>query len=202
MKKTVLISLSFIFLLTATALAAGEIDVLTVSIDDEGIVTIEGRAVDSIGKQITIKVIDPEGGIDYLNQIEVDPAGRFTLTYKLINRIEGIYRVVVGGDNIATHHECKFIYPPQQVAIGDIDANGKIDVADAILVLRGVVGLLTFEPRAEMAADVNNDGRIDVADAILILRKIVGLIDVFSINENNCGAGILCWPVEPPYCVS
>ncbi len=63
--------------------------------------------------------------------------------------------------------------------IGDVDGNGKIDVKDAILVLKHVVKLIELESLDRKAADTNGDKNIDVNDAILILKYIVGLIEKF-----------------------
>ena len=62
---------------------------------------------------------------------------------------------------------------------GDVNGDGKIDVSDAIMVLRNIVGLVELTPAQELATDVNGDGKIDVSDAIMILRYIVGLITEF-----------------------
>jgi hypothetical protein len=58
---------------------------------------------------------------------------------------------------------------------GDADLNGLVDIRDAILVLRALVGLETLTPDRAAAADIVTDGSIDVLDAVGILRKIVGL---------------------------
>lgn len=54
--------------------------------------------------------------------------------------------------------------------LGDVNGDGYIDAADALLCLRASVGLITLTPEQEAAADVNHDGLIDAGDAILILR--------------------------------
>ena len=60
--------------------------------------------------------------------------------------------------------------------LGDINGDGYIDAADALLCLRASVGLITLTPEQEAAADVNHDGLIDAGDAILILRYDARLI--------------------------
>ena len=60
--------------------------------------------------------------------------------------------------------------------LGDINEDGKINVSDAILILRHIVGLTTLVGNELIAADVNHDFEINVSDAILILRYIVGLV--------------------------
>lgn len=61
------------------------------------------------------------------------------------------------------------------VIYGDVNGDGVINVTDAIIVLRHVVGLQSIPPEQLPAADVNDDGDINVVDAISILRYIVGL---------------------------
>lgn len=60
--------------------------------------------------------------------------------------------------------------------LGDVNGDGYIDAADALLCLRASVGLITLTPEQEAAADVNHDGLIDAGDAILILRYDARLI--------------------------
>ena len=67
------------------------------------------------------------------------------------------------------------------ILLGDVSGNGSVDVSDAILVLRHIVGLTELTERQLLAANMtgNKDAEgkpiITVADAILILRRIVGL---------------------------
>jgi hypothetical protein len=65
---------------------------------------------------------------------------------------------------------------------GDANGDGNINVGDAILVLRSIVGLAQLDANQDSAADVNKDGKVNVSDAILILRYIVGLISEFPVN--------------------
>ena len=66
---------------------------------------------------------------------------------------------------------------------GDIDGSGEVNVGDAILVLRGIVGLIELNPEQLEAADVSGSNGVDVSDAILILRYIVGLITEFPVER-------------------
>ncbi len=178
MKKAVLLTLCLILVTAITALAMGEIGALTASIDDKDTVTITGQLVEGAGKQVTVRVTDPTGNIDYINQTTTDSEGNFTFVYKLTNAIEGTYQVIIGGEGITTPHETDFYYQPPD--IGDVNGDDKIDVVDAILVLRHIVGLINLETeygpgalvRAKMSGGI---GEPNVGDAILILRHIVGL---------------------------
>ena len=61
--------------------------------------------------------------------------------------------------------------------LGDVNGDGYIDSADAMLCLRSAVGLKKLTEEQKSAADVNKDGFVDAGDAIMILRydaKLIG----------------------------
>jgi bacillopeptidase F len=58
---------------------------------------------------------------------------------------------------------------------GNLNGDGRVDVGDAVMLLRHIVSLHPLACGEMPAADVNLDNRIDVSDAILILRHLVGL---------------------------
>ena len=59
--------------------------------------------------------------------------------------------------------------------LGDMNGDGKVTAADALLALRIAVGLVPSTPAEIAIGDLNGDGKITAADALLILRKAVGL---------------------------
>lgn len=61
--------------------------------------------------------------------------------------------------------------------LGDVNGDGYIDSADAMLCLRYSVGLKELTKEQKSAADVNKDGFVDAGDAIKILRYDAKLID-------------------------
>ena len=63
--------------------------------------------------------------------------------------------------------------------LGDLNNDGDVDSADALLILRSSVGLMALSEAQRAVADVNSDNSIDAGDAILILRYDAGLIDEF-----------------------
>ncbi len=68
---------------------------------------------------------------------------------------------------------------------GDANGDGEIDVGDAIMVLRHIVGLQSLDQTALQRARVSSTtGEVDVSDAILILRHIVGVITEFPVEVN------------------
>ena len=56
---------------------------------------------------------------------------------------------------------------------GDVNIDGKVDSADALLILRYDVNKATLNNIQLLAADVSKDGKVDSADALLILRSDV-----------------------------
>ena len=62
-----------------------------------------------------------------------------------------------------------------QLCIGDVNADGVIDPADARLALRAAVSLEQPDILQEECADIDRDGAVSPADARLILRFSVGL---------------------------
>jgi len=88
------------------------------------------------------------------------------------------------------HLSSAAVSPTQVSYLGDLDGNGSPSVADAILILRIVVGL-DFD---DACADANKNGSTDVGDAILVLRCVVGL-QTWPIGQ--CG-GDYPYPPPPP----
>ena len=66
---------------------------------------------------------------------------------------------------------------------GNVDGSSEVNVGDAILLLRGISGLVELNPEQLGAADVNGSGGVDVSDALMILRYIVGLITEFPVER-------------------
>ena len=60
-------------------------------------------------------------------------------------------------------------------AYGDLNRDGVVDSADAILLLRYDADLETLDDEQILLADVNRDGKITVYDAREILRIDAGL---------------------------
>jgi hypothetical protein len=56
---------------------------------------------------------------------------------------------------------------------GDLNGDGKLNISDATLLLRLVVGIGTPEAGQKIAGDWNGDGALTISDAVLLLRAIV-----------------------------
>ena len=65
--------------------------------------------------------------------------------------------------------EATFQDPPD-IAPGDLNNDGVVNVQDAIWLLKSIAGTVELTPAQEVAADVNGDGKVNIVDAVLILR--------------------------------
>lgn len=64
--------------------------------------------------------------------------------------------------------------------LGDVNADGKIDITDATETQKYVAELTEFTPEQEAAADTNGDGKVDITDATEIQKFVAELIDHFG----------------------
>lgn len=73
--------------------------------------------------------------------------------------------------------------PPEVTALyGDADINGVVSAADALEILRSVVGKSTLTRQQIINGDVDGNTVISAADALLILQKVVGIIPQFPVE--------------------
>ena len=84
------------------------------------------------------------------------------------------FYAIIGGTYYESE-EATFTTKGVAVLRGDINGDGKIEVADARLALRAAVNLETFTEQQKKAADADRSGELSVSDARLILRYAVGL---------------------------
>lgn len=63
-------------------------------------VTIQGTISSGAGKQVTVKVVNPSGDVDHLDQITSEANGSFNVQYQLSNPIRGDYEVSVNGEDV------------------------------------------------------------------------------------------------------
>lgn len=69
--------------------------------------------------------------------------------------------------------------------MGDVGGTGSITVADAILILRHIVGLIALETDQIERGKVSGGAELSVDDAILILRYLVGLVEQLPVVFKN-----------------
>lgn len=82
--------------------------------------------------------------------------------------------------------------PAANVIAGDVDGNGKVELADAQLALKIALKIATDD---SSAADVDGNGKVDLTDAQLILKVALKILDKFPAYEG--GEGLPTPTVEP-----
>lgn len=65
--------------------------------------------------------------------------------------------------------------PTPSVLIGDVNGDGIINSADAVLIMRHALGIIQLTGDALIAADYNQDGNVNAADALSVLRYTMGI---------------------------
>ncbi len=89
-------------------------------------------------------------------------------------------------------HKSTFVMPSEaevygfatqpKYTVGDINSDGRINVADYALVKRSVLRTYNLDDTQKLAADVNGDGRINVADYSLLKRFVMGTLKELPIQ--------------------
>lgn len=77
------------------------------------------------------------------------------------------------GSTVSAEGNGKSFGPYTVCLIGDINADSKINSADALLILRHAVGLTTLSGNLLISADWNGDGKVNSSDALEVLKFAV-----------------------------
>ncbi len=65
---------------------------------------------------------------------------------------------------------------------GNVDGQGEPNAADALLILKSVVGKVALTPDQARLADVDGNGLANATDALIVLQYTVGKIDKFPVE--------------------
>jgi hypothetical protein len=147
----------------------------------------EGYEVTDIDWTDTEGIIMPdqtvfESGKIYECVLQVEPLTGYTFPANKadfsgkINGMDGV---------ISTVYYANKAYVTVQFSMtkySDVDGDTKVTAADALEVLKSVVGKVTLTDGQITAADVDGNGKVDAADALDILKKVVGKINQFSVE--------------------
>lgn len=133
---------------------------------------------------ILVPVLEPEEASEWECRWESSDASVATVTGDragngIITPLEktGTTRITA----VIYDHDCEYeaFCNVETIKFGDVTGDGKIEVADAIKVLKDIVGIETLSGPQSYAGRVTGGETVSVSDAILILQHIVGIIDSF-----------------------
>jgi len=74
-------------------------------------------------------------------------------------------------------------YAVHYVQYGDLNYDGSVAAADALIVLQSVVGKATLDEHQSQVGDVDDDNSVAAADALLILQYVVGKVLWFNVDD-------------------
>lgn len=114
-------------------------------------------------------IIIPEEGYEFADDVTV-----------LINGETEFVAVVYGEEYGLEIYTIDFVV----CFYGDVDGDGEVTTADALLAMRYAMGLIDLTEEQLFQMDVNGDGVYDLVDATLILRYAMGIIDHFPVEPD------------------
>ncbi|MBR4868836.1 MAG: dockerin type I repeat-containing protein [Clostridia bacterium] len=144
--------------------------------------------------------------LDFGQKMTVTPGERYFLVYYLTARDvdsacvvygthigtnnavhPGYVWALSGGSNNFTDDTKRLIFGFEMIAdqsefvgtFGDVDEDDTVSSADALEVLKAVVGNVTLTAHQTTQADVDSDQSVSSVDALYVLKKVVGKIEEF-----------------------
>ena len=147
------------FTIGAPTFAAVSTDKDSYAIDEAVYFTINAD-----GNTNTLWVYLPDGSSTYYENVGS--------SYQLAFGLSGRYEALVQTWN--DHGSCisEIVSFSVGILIGDVDSNGNITIADALLALRMAMSILPVSNLE--AADVDGNGNISIMDALVIMRMSIG----------------------------
>lgn len=132
-----------------------------------GILLVEGDAVPTVENAILyIDQLTAESTVeDFIVKPIVPTAGKKLTLYVSSNSGAGLVKIpmVYSSDYVAPTY-----------TLGDVVADGKIDISDVTAVLNAYLGNTALDATQNLAADVVVDGKIDISDVTLVLNVYLG----------------------------
>ncbi|MBR4868951.1 MAG: dockerin type I repeat-containing protein, partial [Clostridia bacterium] len=132
-----------------------------------------------------LKANEVIGAIDALP----DPANVTNAYREQINTVVGLYNALDKEQKDLVTNKDKLdavvaaLEAISGVIYGDVDGNGVVAAADALEILKSVVGKISLTDTQVLAADVDGNKVVAAADALMILQKVVGKIQLFPVEQ-------------------
>ena len=123
--------------------------------------------VENNGSYNTNRNITFNEGIATLNGLKI--------TSGTVVSVEDQYVLVVAdAAGNKTKVEFKIAKTPTYI-IGDVNGDGRVSIADVVILRRYLAGLVSLTETEQKAADLNKDNRVSIADLVQLRRQLAGL---------------------------
>lgn len=146
------------------------------------LVKVSGALSSGSGQNITIRITDPKGGINFVNQTITGENGQFSFQYILIGTNTGTYTVEINAKGMNTPTKTEFTYKTaSKYILGDLNGDERINSTDYVLLRRYILGIIVEFPveYGFDASDLNGDGKTNSTDYAFMRRYILGMINEF-----------------------
>lgn len=121
-----------------------------------------------LAKNTVGEYVPSDGNIQYIDQVTCTEAGVIKFDVYPSAVTDGIIAVY------GASGELKVAVVEGSLALGDVTKDGKVNSADAMLLLQYVAGLASFDDTQKRVGNVTG-GVINSADAMLLLQYVAGL---------------------------
>ena len=150
--------------------------------------TVIGQVIEGLEVLDSIKRGDPisgaiDGTPDYMAEVQLITASESTLLS--IDSVSGDVEFDFV-PNLSTIKHANLVAVEEQNGIQEfktLSFNDGINISDAILVLKQIVGITQLTGAAAVAADANQDDEINISDAVTILKHIVGITPIETASK-------------------
>ncbi|MBQ6554558.1 MAG: dockerin type I repeat-containing protein, partial [Firmicutes bacterium] len=161
---------------------------------EDGILTVKGTVSELASEQfLTVAICPVDSGSCILDDIifidqQLITSADFTLNYPIVLE-NGVYAARLGGNSI-TDPQYLIITKAggtYSIQLGDVDGNGRIEAADATILLQYVLNkaAVILSPIQLKAANVTNSEKLSADDAAWILQKTLNGSILFPAEQEN-----------------
>lgn len=155
---------------------------ISASVDTESkTVTVTGNLSIGPDKYVTVRVTDPTGNIDNVNQLLTGDDGKISYQYVINNANSGLYTVECSSAALNSPVKTSFNFDAAEGLVGDVNGDGKVNSVDFGYMRMYLLGMIKDFPVDDdlRAGDLNGDDRINSIDFGYFRSYLLGMIKEF-----------------------
>ncbi len=166
-------------LIVSTSVGA---DTISASVNTTSkIVTVTGSLSIGSDKNVTVRVTDPLGNIDNVNQFLTGDNGQINYQYVIKNTNSGLYAVECSSAALSSPVKTTFNFAASEVLVGDLNGDGRVNSIDFGYMRMYLLGMIKEFPAEDdlRAGDLNGDNIINSIDFGYFRKYLLGTIKEF-----------------------